>query len=463
MRNPKVQKVLVIGLDCATPQFVFGPGGFDLPNLEGLAERGCWGRLESCHPPITVPAWTSMLSGKDPGTLGFYGFRNRKDHSYDGLFTANATAIREPRVWDILSRHGKKSVVVGVPQTYPPKPLNGWLTAGFLAPSDAADLTYPRALRTEIEGAVGPYMLDVAGFRTEEKDGLLERIYAFMENRFATARYLLETKAWDFAIMVEMGVDRLHHAFWKFCDPAHPKYEPGNRYEPVIREYYQAVDRQVGELLGLVGDDTAVLVVSDHGAKAMIGGLRVNQWLIDEGLLAVEDDLSAPKRIEDCTVDWGHTQAWSTGGYYARVFMNVAGREPNGTIPAERYEAARDELAGRIAAIPGPDGRPLGTKVCKPEEVYRTVRGVAPDLIVYFGDLEWRSVGTVGFDTIYTFDNDTGPDDANHDYHGILIMDDRTGRGGAEIEGAQLMDVAPTVLELMGVPVPDDMQGRAIR
>jgi len=98
-----VERVLIIGLDCATPQFVFGPGGFDLPNIRSLMERGAWGPLRSCDPPITVPAWASMMSSKDAGTLGIYGFRNRKDHSYDGMSTANATAVKEPRVWDILS------------------------------------------------------------------------------------------------------------------------------------------------------------------------------------------------------------------------------------------------------------------------------------------------------------------------------------------------------------------------
>lgn len=457
-----VERVLVIGLDCAAPQFVFGPGRFDLPNLTALADRGCWGRLESCHPPITVPAWASMLTGKDPGTLGFYGFRNRLDHSYDPLVTANATAVREPRVWDILSRCGKKSVVVGVPQTYPPTPLNGWLAAGFLTPDRNAPFTYPKRLKSELESAVGEYILDVADFRTDDKHGLLERIYAFMENRFATAEHLLETKPWDFFMLVEMGMDRLHHGFWKFCDPAHPKFESGTPFEHVFREYYQAVDHRIGDLVGRVGDETAVLVVSDHGAKPMLGGLRVNQWLINEGYLVVHDLPQSVTRIEDCAIDWRRTKAWSTGGYYARVFLNVEGREPQGTISPGDYESFRDDLAAQLEAIPGPDGRSLGTKAHRPEDLYRTVNGVAPDLLVYFGDLSWRAVGTVGSKDLYTTENDLGPDDANHDHYGILILDDRTERGGHEMTGLQLMDVAPTVLGLLGVEVPEDMQGTSI-
>ena len=246
MSDQPVERVLVIGLDCATPQFVFGANRFDLPNLRRLSEDGCWGRLRSCHPPITVPAWAVITSGKDPGTLGFYGFRNRIDYAYDGMATANSRAVREPRVWDILSRNGKKVVVLGVPQTYPVTPVNGWMVADFLAPDKRADYTYPRALKAELEQAVGEYIIDVKDFRTERKDWLLEQVYALMHNRFDVAEHLMAAKPWDFFIMVEMGVDRLHHGFWKFCDPAHPKYEAGNQYANVIRDYYAALDRRVG-------------------------------------------------------------------------------------------------------------------------------------------------------------------------------------------------------------------------
>ncbi len=403
-----------------------------------------------------------MTSGKDPGALGFYGFRNRKDHSYDALFTANATAVREKRVWDILSRAGKKVAVLGVPQTYPPKPVNGWLVSGFLAPESATDFTYPKALKQELDAALGRYIIDVKDFRTEDKDGLIERIFALMHNRFDAARHLMDGKPWDFFMLVEMGMDRLHHALWRFCDPRHPQFEPGNPYENIFRDFYQAVDERIGDLVSRVGDDTAVLVVSDHGAKPMVGGICVNQWLMQEGLLALHNAPDKQTRIEDCRIDWAKTKAWSTGGYYARIFINVQGREPEGVVRPEDYEAFRDDLVRRIEAMPDHEGRPLGSKAHKPRDLYRKVNGVAPDLIVYFGDLNWRSVGSVGYNSIYTFENDTGPDDANHDHHGIFIMDNRSGQKGVQLEGLNLMDVAPTILGLLGVETPPDMQGRPI-
>ena len=462
MTGKRAQRVLVIGLDCATPQFVFGPNRYEMPHLQALAASGCWGLLESSHPPITVPAWASMTSSKDAGTLGYYGFRNRKDRSYDAMFTANSTAVKEKRVWDILSRQGKKVVVLGVPQTYPVAPVNGWLVSGFLAPNTDSEFTYPKTLKNELREAVGEYIIDVKDYRTDDKDRLLKQIHAMLDNRFAYARYLMDNKPWDFFMMVEMGIDRLHHGLWKHIDPTHPKYEAGNPYENSLRDYYRAVDTHIGELVKRVGDETAIFIVSDHGAKPMYGGVCINQWLINEGLLTIRDSLNGRKRIEDCDIDWSRTKAWSSGGYYARLFLNVEGREPQGIIPQSEYESVRDEIVRKLEAMPDHLGRPLGTKAHKPENLYRKVNGVAPDLIIYFGDLYWRSVGSVGFDSIYTFENDTGPDEANHDYNGIFVMDDRTGRKGQEMKGLQLMDIAPTVLDIMGIEPPSDMQGKVI-
>jgi predicted AlkP superfamily phosphohydrolase/phosphomutase len=208
-----------------------------------------------------------------------------------------------------------------------------------------------------------------------------------------------------------------------------------------------------------------VIVVSDHGAKRMDGGIAINEWLLREGLLTLNRPIEKGTIIpfEKVDVDWSKTVAWGSGGYYARVFMNVEGREPNGIIKPEDYERCRDELARRIQAIPGPNGNPLPTRTFKPENTYASVKGVAPDLIVYFGDLYWRGVGSFGHQDIYTFENDTGPDDANHAQDGIFILYD-PGRdlGGRELTGLEIMDVAPTILDLMGLPVPRDMRGKVI-
>ena len=216
------------------------------------------------------------------------------------------------------------------------------------------------------------------------------------ERRFKVARRLVKNKPWDFFMMVEMGPDRLHHVFWQYCDPRHPLYEPGNKFETAFQDYYRFLDREVGALLEVLPDDAITIVMSDHGARPMMGGLCFNDWLMQEGYLALTETVTEPTPIAKAPIDWSRTIAWGDGGYYGRCFLNVKGREPQGIIEPERYEEVRDELMAKLEAAPGPDGEPLGTKALKPQDVYPEVRGVAPDLLVYFGDLEWRSVGSVG-------------------------------------------------------------------
>ena len=474
-KRNKPRKVFVVGLDCAPPPVLFHTGAENslglkdqLPNLSRLIDEGIYGPLSSSIPCITVPAWTSMLSSKDPGVLGFYGFRNRADHSYDRMSIATANAIHEKRVWDILTEADRDSVVVGVPQTYPIKPIKGSLISSFLTPSTQRQYTHPNELRHEIDRVLDgrPYDVDVPQFRTEDKGFLLQQVQEMTEKRFAVIKHLLREKPWDFFMFVEIGLDRIHHGMWKFWDPSHSKYEPGNPYESAIPDYYRYLDQEVGEILGMLDDDTVVMVVSDHGAKAMVGGFVVNQWLRREGLLVLKEEprYEGIVPFEKVEVDWEKTTAWGAGGYYARIFMNVEGREPQGKIPAHEYEKARDQLAEMIEAIPDHEGKPMGSVVFKPNDLYREVRNVAPDLMVYFGNLQWRSIGSFGLPDIYTFENDLGPDDANHDQDGVFILwDPRQNRGGRYTEGMQLMDVAPTVLDLMKVSIPPDMQGKIVQ
>ena len=193
------RKVFVIGLDCADPKLVFEMWPDELPNFRRLMEGGLYGNLESSHPPITVPAWTSMLSSKDPGQLGFYGFRNRADYSYNRMSIATSKAITEDRVWDILSRDARQVILVGVPQTYPPRPVNGHLITSFLTPSVNSQYTYPAGLKQEIADLLGEqeYMLDVPNFRTDDKAHLLQQIYDMTERRFKVIKWLMREKPWD--------------------------------------------------------------------------------------------------------------------------------------------------------------------------------------------------------------------------------------------------------------------------
>jgi predicted AlkP superfamily phosphohydrolase/phosphomutase len=262
-------------------------------------------------------------------------------------------------------------------------------------------------------------------------------------------------------MMVEIGLDRMHHAFWRFLDPAHPRYEAGHRYGDAIRNYYIYLDELIGELLERFDNNTVVMAVSDHGARPMEGAICVNEWLAQEGYLALQEEPSGITPFREAVVDWSRTRAWGEGGYYCRLCLNVRGREPQGIVAPEEYEALRDELASRLEQLPGPDGDLIGTRVFRPSELWREQRGIPPDLIVYFGDLGWRSAGSLGHGRHWTFDNDTGPDDANHDRHGICII------AGPDVpaqrrDDLEIYDIAPTILSAAGLPVDRGMRGRSL-
>ena len=462
-RVPRSRKVLVIGLDSAPPKLVFEDYLVSLPHIRRLVEGGLYGEIESTIPPITIPAWTSFVTSKSPGVLGFFGFRNRKDYSYDEIFIANSRSIKEDTLWDILSREGKKVGIIGVPQTYPPKPVNGFMVTSFLTPDTESEYTYPPELKGEIEGLVGRYVLDVEDFRTEDKENLLHQIYDMTEKRFKVAGHFLKETEWDFFMMVEMGPDRIQHGFWKFTDPAHKKYSPGSKYENSIRDYYVFLDEKIGELLALAGDDSVVILVSDHGAKKMDGCININDWLVSEGYLVLRSKPQGLMRLEEAEVDWERTTAWGWGGYYGRIFLNVKGREKEGLVEPENYEATQDEIAGRIRAIRDEEGRQIKSRVFKPQEVYhgRYVHR-APDLMVYFGDLHWRSTGEIGHASIHSFETEIGPDDAVHDEKGIFVLYDPRKNKKGRVDGLHLLDGAPTILSLMGIPILEDMEGKAI-
>jgi predicted AlkP superfamily phosphohydrolase/phosphomutase len=458
-------RVAVIGLDCATPQLLFRDLADEIPNIRKLIEGGMYGDLASITPPITVPAWACAMTGKTPGQLGIYGFRNRKDTTYDGLSIATSDAIKAPAVWDKLGDAGMRSLLIGVPPSFPPpKAFPGWRVGCFLTPPSAKSFAYPQELETEILGELGDgvdYIFDIPNFRQQGMDFALEQIFDMTERRFQVARRLVKNKPWDFFMLCEIAPDRLHHVFWQYYDPTHPLYEPGNRYETAFQDYYRFLDKEVAALLEVIPDDAITILMSDHGARPMMGGLCFNDWLIQEGYLAMREPLSGPMPIKDAPIDWSRTVAWGDGGYYGRLFLNVKGREPEGVVDTARYEETRDELIAKLEATPGPDGAPLGTKVLKPQDVYTEVQGVAPDLIVYFGDLAWRSVGSVGNASIYTYENDTGPDGANHDRTGIFAITNLPGQRTGKVEGLNLVDVGPSILSLYGVEALEGAVGRS--
>jgi predicted AlkP superfamily phosphohydrolase/phosphomutase len=455
-------KICVLGLDCAAPEIAFGDEG--LVNFRRLMGMGTWGRLESIIPPITVPAWMCMATSQDPGSLGVYGFRNRANSTYGGLSFVDSRSINAPAIWDHLATHGKKSIVMGLPPSYPPKPLEGIRIGCFLTPDPAKnEFTYPAGMGEEIRALVGDYAVDVPGFRTDDKKWLREQIFEMSRKHWKVVRWLLAEKEWDYFHYVDIGLDRVHHGFWDCFDKQHVHYKPGNPYEGVIPEYYRWLDEQIGAVLDLLEGKAIVLVVSDHGAQRLDGGFAINEWLAREGLLAIEEMPAEVTPFAKVKVNWAKTKVWSEGGYYARVFFNVEEREPRGVIPAAQYEAFRDEIKQRLEALTDQNGHPLNSLVFKPQQIYRQVRNVAPDLIVHFGGLSWRSIGSVGYGKVHVEENDTGPDACNHAQFGMFILYAPGSGLRGEFAGARLLDISPTLLDLAGYDIPPAMQGKSLR
>jgi predicted AlkP superfamily phosphohydrolase/phosphomutase len=457
-RRMKPPRLVVIGLDSAAPELLFDRLADHLPNITRLRRAGQWGRLRSCDPPITVPAWMVATTGLDPGQLGCYGFRNRADRSYRLMSTATSLSSSALRVWDHLGAAGIESLLIGIPQTYPPKPVKGSLVTDFLTPSTESPYTWPPELKAEIANmpAVAPYEFDILNFRTDDKDRLKNDLWRMTRKRFTLARHLAVSRHWQFMMMVEIGLDRAQHAFWEPWPEGLTNVNEVRQLKPdlgVLIDYHKLLDDEIGQLLQAIPDDCRVMIVSDHGACAMAGGFALNQWLIDHGDLVLKTPLKQPTKLEQADIDWPRTKAWGAGGFYGRIFANVKGRELQGLIRPEELESYLRGVIADLEELKTPDGLPMNNTVHRPCDLYQAVEGAAPpDLIAYFGELRWRSVGLVGLDSVFTRENDTGPDQANHDFDGCFID---SGLGVEQMESPiqqlKLINLTPMILSHFGL------------
>ena len=280
--------------------------------------------------------------------------------------------------------------------------------------------------------------------------------------QFTVVRHLLQHTEWDYLQFVEIGLDRLQHGFWQFHDPQHVHYVPGNPFEDVIRNYYLYLDEELGKLFEVLDEDTALLVVSAHGAQRLDGGFCVNEWLVQEGLLVLNEYPPEITPFSKLNVNWEKTRSGVKEAITPVCSSTSKGASPTALSTRKDYEKFRDEIKAKFEATVDHQGKSLGTLVFKPEEIYKTVRHVAPDLIVHFGGLSWRSIGGVGYPSLYTQENDTGPDGCNPAQFGSFILAAPHNPLHGEIQGAHLLDIAPTLLELGGYDIPTSMQGKSL-
>jgi predicted AlkP superfamily phosphohydrolase/phosphomutase len=423
------RRIFILGLDSLPPRVLYdGMDGGGFRYLRGLVEESQRWLMRTCHPPITVPAWMVMFTGKTPGELGIYGFRHRRPGEF-GYYIVNSNNIRYPTIWEEAGKRGLRVGVYGVPPTYPPKPLHGFIVTDFTTPGPEKPYTFPPWLRRELESRTGPTIFDIT-YRSHDKARVARDLLSMLDNHLRQVEYLAANKKWDLFVYVEISVDRAHHAFWKFFDTTHPRYEAHPEYSKVIPEVYRRIDSWFEKIHRRLPRDAIIVIVSDHGIKPMKGAFTINQWLAEEGYLKLHVDphsLKPGSDLREDMIDWEHTIAWAWGGYYSRVFINLKGREKRGAVEPKYYEETLKQLRRDVASIKGPHGEKWVNSAYTPSELYPAVHGDAPDLMVYLDDLSWRPAGTLGWPSNYLPENDRGPDDAVHDWIGVYTVYDPEG------------------------------------
>jgi predicted AlkP superfamily phosphohydrolase/phosphomutase len=514
-------RVLVVALDGADFRLLrpWMDAG-ELPCLAGLAREGAHGPLRSVVPPLTPPAWTSFATGKHPGHHGVFGFTER-DGGHETLRPVGARDIHGATLWDCAREFGVPSVVIGVPMTYPPTPLGGAMISDFLTPAGRRDFTHPHELLDEVESRFGPYplYLNVAVFSPNMSAANVARFLRGLRDevdyKFRLTRWLAERTAARLVMLHIWGTDRIQHELWNLLDETHPQHDArlAARVRAPVLDYFREIDRQIGALREALGDEVTTLVVSDHGFGPVHYVIDLNWWLAQEGFIRfrrrvltrlrlltwrlgltasaltflrvglerfvqltrrgrspLEQVHTAQRRnrrvvLSFRDVDWPRTTAYSPPGLsIGSIMVNLRGREPTGGVePGAEYGAVRARLVERLEAFArGLDGAAAAGSIHTSEALYGLgPDGPAPD--VMFLPLEAGYLPTNLFDFLgnhAVVKSRVWP--GNHRMDGVLIAHGAAvggGRPGRTLTGARIIDVAPTILHLLGCPVPSDMDG----
>lgn len=452
-------KLFILGLDSAAPQLVFDKYRNSLKNIRYVMEAGVYGKLTSTCPPVTVPAWMSMFSGKDPGELGFYGFIDRKSYEYMDDQLINSNSVKDKLVWDYLAAENYKTVVIGVPQTYPPRSINGIMVSSFLTPDKDFPYTYPDDIKIELDRiAEGDYIIDVENFKTKDKKMLLDQILSMTKRRFMVIEDFLINKDWDLFVAVEMGVDRIQHAFWKYCFSNMKNSDIPNE---CIKDYYGYIDEWIGRLLEIIDGKSDMMILSDHGAKENHGTFYINKWLIRNGYLSLKKNKNIETDSMENIIDWKKTSAWAEGGYYGKIYFNIKGRENEGKIKLKDIDSFRNGLVEKLNEVDIGLQKNIQNNIFIPQKTYRKTKNIPPDLIVYCGDLDYRISGRLEEEKNIEIENSI-VDGANHSREGIFIGYSKGGKKSNVQNCFSIQDITPTILNRFKIKNIPDFSGKMI-
>jgi len=498
-----------------------------LPNLSKLMHAGVHGSLCSTVPPWSFQAWTSFLTGKNPGKHGVYDFFRTPVGTYDLEFV-NAERRAGPTFWGLLSDAGRRVVSISIPGTFPPEPVNGVMISGFDFPGEGpgshvdAKGMYPPAFHEELSRAVGLYPIDPPILNEMAKGhyhAALDRIVDTIRQQAAAAKYLMTHRPWDCLMMVFGESDGVAHHFWQYCDSESPFFiAQSNGLKDSVLRVYEELDRQMGELLALAPPGTNVIVLSDHGCGGVSDwALFPNCWLQEKGFLRLRGQGSrwisrlreAAKhwgvkrlptfaqrllyrnavgalgrfeaRVRYGILDWAHTEAYfDENPYYPVLRINVRGREPRGIVePGNAYERLRDRLIEELEAWRHPHtGAPIVEKAYRREEVYsgpflREAADIIPRWALCQGNNYGFRLSSKAPDSAWIARVE-GPGSpyyprkfSSHREEAIFVAHGpafRSGNGQSNERspGPRIIDLAPTILALLDLPVPEDMDGRIL-
>jgi predicted AlkP superfamily phosphohydrolase/phosphomutase len=490
-----IPELTVIGLDAATFD-VIDPlvEAGDLPNLARLLEGGARGSLRSTTHPLTPLAWTTMVTGVNAGRHGIWDFIERDESGYR-MRIVNGSRARAPAVWSRLSASGRRVGIINVPFTWPAREVNGFAIAGMDAAAREEGMTSPRDLIAELQRHFGRLLLDHS-FPLDNRGRLdLELVRKACAQKVEIVEWLVSRFAPELLFVVFMAADHIHHLAW-------PEWEERGR-ESTVAEVYRILDSALGTMLGRLGDDPSVLVVSDHGGGSLEGVVNLNAWLAQEGYLHYADGngvmgrglgrrvyelrrklprewrYSLKQRLPRLrerayrlqaasVVDWHRTEAFSYG-IFGNVVLNVAGREQFGIVkPGAEYERLREEIRERLLDLRWLDGEKIVAAVHRREDLYVGPQlERIPDLIVEFRDYAWLGKGNLSQrtptieDAVSIRAHPTQAYVGSHRPDGIFVLSGPAARARAELHGG-IADITPTILYLLGEPIPAELEGRLL-
>lgn len=502
----RIEKVCILGLDAAAYPLVnrwIDEG--QLPAIARMKREGSFGLLKSLPVPNSAAAWTSIVTGVNPGRHGIIDFYVPTPGTYDIQFLCGKDR-KSPAFWQRSPRFNY--VIVNVPMTYPADAVNGAMISGLDAPGvDSKGFCHPPELLTEIQKSVGPYILHpgiIGHFIAGQIDEGLQSLTDALQRRLDTVLHLMRTCPWDCFMVVFSTLDLAQHCFWKYFDPSHPQYDSAEakRYGHVLLDLYRRMDDIVGQILSEVTDDCLVLLLSDHGAGPKHSAThQLNDWLHSQGLLHFRSsgkgqpvkrllkktyslmERSLTRRGKDLMVkllpgvrdrvrsrmayadiDWERTQVYADN-IAPSLRVNLRGREPCGIVePGEAYEKLLREITvalRQLTSLNG-DGQPLVAEIRPSRDLYSgPYAGTAPDLFIRWNDAMTVSAISPDLPPPAPPTGEFQVISGDHHPDGILALWGPGVKSGAEIS-ATLYDIAPTVLAALGGGGLQDMDGRVL-